>query len=69
MDRFELEDAIMACWHTADDLQLVAEQVANESVSTDNCVNALVGLQAMHTMRCERVFAIFSALLKTGAIQ
>lgn len=68
MDRFELEDAIMACWNTADDLKLLTQQVLDGEDDSDNLSNALLGLQALHELRCQRVFNIFEALIERGAI-
>ena len=68
MDRFELEDAIMACWHTSDDLKLVAQQILDGADDTDSLANALIGIQELHNLRCQRVFDIFEALITTGAI-
>jgi len=69
MDRFELEDAIMACWHTADDLKLVTKQILEGADDKDNLANALIGIQELHNLRCQRVFDIFSALVESGAIK
>ena len=68
MDRFELEDAIMACWHTSDDLKLVAQQILDGADDTASLANALIGIQELHNLRCQRVFDIFEALITTGAI-
>lgn len=68
MDRFELEDAIMACWHTSNDLKLVTKQILEGADDKDNLANALIGIQELHNLRCQRVFDIFEALLTSGAI-
>ncbi len=68
MDRFELEDAIMACWHTSDDLKLVAQQILDGADDPDSLANALIGIQELHNLRCQRVFDIFETLITTGAI-
>ena len=68
MDRFELEDAIMACWHTSDDLKLVTQQILEGADDKDNLANALIGIQELHNLRCQRVFDIFSTLVENGAI-
>ena len=68
MDRFELEDAIMACWHTSDDINLVTQQILDGADDKDKLSNALIGIQELHNLRCQRVFDIFEALITTGAI-
>jgi hypothetical protein len=68
MDRFELEEAIMACWNTADDLKLVTQQILDGADDKDNLANALIGIQELHNLRCQRVFDIFESLIETGTI-
>ena len=68
MNRFELEDAIMACWHTSDDLKLVAQQILDGADDKDSLSNALIGIQELHNLRCQRVFDIFEALITDGTI-
>ena len=66
MDRFDLEQAIMACWSTTDDIKLIAEK--SSDMSEDELLNGLIGLERLHHLRCERAFDIFEELLKAGAI-
>lgn len=68
-DRFDLENAIMSAWNTADDLELLADAVINEELDTDQISNALIGLQQMHSMRAKKVFEIFESLIEDGDIQ
>lgn len=68
MDRFELEDAIMACWQTSDDLKLVTQHVLEGADDKDKLANALIGIQELHNLRCQRVFDIFETLITTGEI-
>ena len=68
-DRFDLEQAIMNCWNTADDLDLLAEQVLDESVDFDDIANALLGLKALHHMRMQRAWATFECLVENGDIE
>lgn len=68
-DRFELEQAIMNAWHTADDLSLLADAAIEETMDIDDLSNALLGLQQLHTMRAKKVFDIFEALIESGVIK
>ena len=68
-DRFDLENAIMSAWNTADDLELLADAVINEELDTDQITNALIGLQQMHSMRAKKAFEIFESLIESGDIQ
>ena len=61
-DRFTLEAAIMACWNTADDIELIASGAER---GEDALLNALIGLKELHDRRVQRVFDIFEQLVKT----
>lgn len=68
-DRFELENAIMNAWNTADDIELLADAVLNEELTTDEIANALIGLKQLHSMRAKKTFDIFESLIESGDIQ
>lgn len=68
-DRFELENAIMNAWNTADDIELLADAVLNEELTTDEIANALIGLKQLHSMRAKKAFKIFESLTESGDIQ
>lgn len=64
MDRFDLEEAIMACWSTKEDIKLISESVLEKKLSEDEVLNALIGLEAIHDMRTQKLFDIFEELIK-----
>lgn len=66
--RFELEEAIVACFNVADDLDLVIAEVLEGDNDPDEIANMLIGLAALHKLRCERTFQIFSQLLEDKKI-
>lgn len=68
-DRFALENAIMIAWNTADDLDLLADAVLEEELTTDEIANALLGLKQLHNMRAKKTFDIFESLIESGDIQ
>jgi hypothetical protein len=68
-DRFELEDALTEQWQISDDLDLLAEQILESGLNEDDTVNVLVGLAALHRMRCSKTSDIFEALLSTGQLR
>lgn len=68
-DRFELENAIMNTWNTADDIELLADAVLNEELTTDEIANALIGLKQLHSLRAKKTFDIFESLIESGDIQ
>lgn len=67
--RFELEQAIIACGNVADDVDVLAEAIANNDVDRDRVLNALAGMRELHEMRCKRAFDIFSAMVRDGLIR
>lgn len=69
MNRFDLEDAIMSCWGTKEDIRLVSERVLeDEELSQDSLVNVLEGIAEMHNMRCKKLFEIFEGMISSGHI-
>jgi hypothetical protein len=60
--RFDLEDAITACWHTSDDIELIARGAES---GDDALLNALIGVKELHDRRLQRVFNIFEQLIAT----
>jgi hypothetical protein len=66
--RFDLEDAISACWYTKDDIQLVYEEALEGESTKEHIANALLGLAQIHEMRMAKVQRIFEELIRFGAI-
>jgi hypothetical protein len=56
-DTFELEQAIMNCWHVVDDIKTVTNHA--ERLSKDDLLNALIGLSTVYQMKFEDLFAQF----------
>lgn len=69
MTRFELEQAIMACWNTGEDLKLLSSKVLEGDITDDDIANTLIGMERLHDMRCERVFEIFEELIRNGDLR
>lgn len=67
--RFELEEAIVACFNAADDLSLVVEEVLEGSAGPDEIANMLQGIAEVHKLRCDKAFRIFSQLIEAGKIK
>jgi len=67
-DRFDLEEAIMSAWNTANDLELIAERHIDGEIplNEDELANVLIGLKIIHNFRCEKLFSIFEHLLETN---
>lgn len=69
MTRFELEQAIMSCWNTSDDVSLLSRKVLEGDLSSDEISNALIGIEQLHELRCDRVFEIFEELIRLGSLR
>lgn len=59
--RFDLEDNIMQCWRTGDDIKLILDNV--ENLNQDGIMNALIGVESLHEMRMNQLFRTFEALV------
>jgi hypothetical protein len=66
-NQYDLEQAIMAAWTTADDLDLLAEHTLEhaDEINVDQTVHAVLGLQRLHHMRMQKVWQIFENLLES----
>lgn len=70
MNRFNLEESIMSCWGTKEDISLVSERVQEDGdLSPDSISNALLGLAELHEMRCRKLFEIFEGMVSSGQIK
>lgn len=66
--RFGLEEALMACWGTKEDLDLLYEEALEGDSTKEDLANALLGLVKLHDLRCGRALRIFEELLHAGKI-
>ena len=63
-DRFELEQAILSAWGTADDVKLVIGHVLEDANTTpDSIANALIGIETLHELRMKKVFSLFERMV------
>ena len=61
---FDLEQAIMACHTTSDDLDLLVEHVLeSRDLDRDQLSNALLGLKELNDLRCQKAFATYERML------
>lgn len=67
-DRFELEQALMGCWQTADDIKLAVDAVI-DGEDEDTVVNTLLGIETLHNLRMQKTMRIFEALVALGEIK
>lgn len=63
-DRFDLEQALMDCWHTSDDIEMILTSVeSDDPPSSSRLIFLLQGLKELHTLRASRAFEIFEEIL------
>ena len=60
--QFDLEEHIMSAWSTEDDIRLLTNRY--DSLNEDQRLNALIGIQQMHSLRMNRLFETFESFLK-----
>ncbi|NDC55405.1 MAG: hypothetical protein EBZ69_01020 [Alphaproteobacteria bacterium] len=63
-DRFDLEDCIVNFHNIAADLDILADAVMEEDLSTDEIVNALIGLRVLVNLRAQKTFDVFTQAFK-----
>ena len=56
-DQFDLEQAIMNCWHVVDDIKTVASHA--QKLSQDDLLNSLTGMSTLYQMKFEDLFKEF----------
>ena len=65
IDRFDLEQAIMQVWQTAEDLNLFLEcHIDGEEMSSDDVDNIILGLAKIHSLRCEKLWQVYKQTFK-----
>ena len=65
-DRFDLENEILNVWHTKDDLDVITERFLDAPdgpMTEDEVGNLLIGLSAMHEIRCKKLFLVFETMI------
>lgn len=67
MDRFDLEQAIMTCWTTCDDIDLIVNNLLEGStkLDTDKVANLLIGLRELHNLRANHAIDVLEELVHT----
>jgi hypothetical protein len=68
MDRFNLEESIMSCWNTKDDIELLAETFSNKEMSEDEIINSIQAISNLHEMRCQKLMNTFEILIENNII-
>jgi hypothetical protein len=67
MDRFDIEQAIMAVWSTDQDIDNLLWQLMDSTegpMSEDELANYLIGINQILRVRCERLFDVYCQTFK-----
>ena len=69
MDRFDLEQALMAVWGTDKDIEAIYKYVSDtDELDRDELANLLLGLSRLHNLRGNEAFKIFESLIEDETI-
>lgn len=69
MDRFELEQHIMNCWHVVDDVKTLHIQFMDKgNMTEDQISNYLLGLETIYQTKFEQLFDVFEKLVREKKI-
>jgi hypothetical protein len=60
--RFDLEQQILNCWNITDDLDLYNER--HDSMTEDQRMNYIIGLQELYNQKFERMWSTFEQLVQ-----
>lgn len=66
-DKMDLESAIMSCWDTREDIDIISENFLDggERPSSD----LFSGLAKLHGMRCKKLFGVFETMIFEGLVR
>ena len=68
-DRFDLEQQILKCWNITEEIELLNEQVLENSEFTkDDISNYLLGLKTIYELKFDKLFDQFGELVEEGKI-
>jgi hypothetical protein len=68
MDRFDFEQQIQQCWNTKEDIDLLYQEVLEGESDFEKIANTLLGISALHDLRCKKLFENFENLIQDGSL-
>lgn len=71
LNRFELEQQFMECWHITSDIETVIKSIDNmeiEATDKDTLLNMLIGLRTLYDYRFAQTLDTFGELVKKKVI-
>lgn len=65
INRFDLEQDILNCWHVTDDLDtLLRAYLDGPEMSQDDVANVLLGLKSLYHLKFDKLFFTFEQCIK-----
>ena len=61
--QFDLEQDILKCWNVVDDIELLFDNIMNETLTKDQITNALLGMKEVYQMKFKKCFETFEEYL------
>lgn len=68
VDKFKLEQDIQACWTIVDDIDLLFDNVCNETMDTDQLSNYLLGMKTIYQCKFEKLFNTYETLINDNKL-
>jgi len=68
-DRFDMEQGIMNCWNICEDIKVIQKMHDLRTLTEDELMNALIGLETLYQMKFELLFDGFEKMLENGQIK
>lgn len=67
IDRFDLEQDILNCWHVVDDLKTFSRRYLDgDKMTEDEVANIIIGLESLYQIKFEQLFSTFEQCIKNG---
>jgi hypothetical protein len=68
INRFDLEQEIMNCWHVVDDIRSLYKHYLDgpKPMTEDEVSNVLLGLESLYQIKFEQLFQTFEQVIKNG---
>ena len=67
MDRFDMEEEIMRCWHVTDDLKALSFMC--EKLSKETIQKKIDAIEQVYDMKFNKLFDMFEKLISDGKIK
>ena len=68
IDRFDLEQQMIACWSITSDIDTLCEGVLESDMTTDQIANTLLGMKQLYELKFDKMFRTFEQLIQNKSI-